>query len=306
MDRLDAMRGFVQVVDSGSFTRAAQVLERHKASLSQQLLQLEAHLGVRLLNRTTRSVAPTAEGLAYYRRALEILALVDQAEGAARRGRMAAAGLLRVAVPVALGRLVLMPEVPALLERHPRLTLDLACGDQRVDLLREGIDCAIRGGELPDSGLVARRIGSVSFVLCAAPGYAARHGLPGTPAALAGHWQVGYRPAQQARVPAWRLLQGSDAIEVEVPARLVTNDSGALLSAGLDGIGIVRVAEFVARPYLAGGALVPVLSGWSCPPLPLQLIATSARLRAARVQVFIEWAQAVLQRALVAAAPAQG
>jgi LysR family transcriptional regulator for bpeEF and oprC len=298
MDRFDAMRAFVQVLDSGSFTQAALVLARHKATVSQQVRQLEDHLGVRLLTRTTRSVAPTEEGRAYYARAVEIIAQVDEAEGWLRRGSRALGGPLRVEVPVALGRLVLVPEIRSFLERHPRITLDLACSDRSVDVVREGVDCAIRGGELPDSTLVARRVGDVPFVLCAAPRYVEDHGLPRGPDKLAAHWRIGYRPAQQSSVRGLRLLRGGEAIEIDLPKRLVTTDSGALLGAGLDGLGLIQIAEFVARAHLASGALVRILPGWQSPPLPLHLVSTTARLRTARVQAFIEWAQAVLARTL--------
>jgi LysR family transcriptional regulator for bpeEF and oprC len=298
MDRFDAMRAFVQVLDSGSFTQAARALVRHKATVSQQVQQLEEHLGVRLLTRTTRSVAPTDEGRAYYARAVEIIAQVDEAEAWLRIGSRALGGALRVDVPVALGRLVLMPEIRSFLERHPRITLDLACSDRTVDVVREGVDCAIRGGELPDSTLVARHVGDVPFVLCAAPRYVGDHGLPREPDELAAHWRIGYRPAQQSSVRSLRLLRGGEAIEIELPKRLVTTDSGALLGAGLDGLGLIQIAEFVARAHLASGALVRILPGWQSPPLPLHLVSTTARLRTARVQAFMEWAQALLARTL--------
>ena len=162
MDRFDAMRAFVQVVDAGSVTRAAQQLGLHKATVSQQIQQLEARLSARLLTRTTRSIAPTAEGLAYYPQALAILQQVDEAEALLRSGAGAPSGQLRVNVPVAMGRLVFAPEMRAFLERHPRLSVELGCSDCAVDLVREGVDVALRGGELPDSQLAARPVGAAS------------------------------------------------------------------------------------------------------------------------------------------------
>lgn len=298
MDRFDAMRAFVQVVDAGSFTGAARQLDRHKATLSQQVQQLEARLGVRLLARTTRAVAPTAEGLVYYEQAVAILQQVDAAEAQLRGGRDLPAGHLRVNVPVALGQLVFAPQMRAFLERHPRLTVELGCSDRAVDLVREGIDVALRGGELPDSGLAARPVGSLRFVLCAAPAYIDRHGLPGDPAELARHHQVGYLLASTGRLRSLRLQRDGVAVEHELPARFTTTDSAAVLSAGLDGLGLVVLSEFVAAHHLASGALVQVLPGWRCPSLPLQLVTPSARRRAARVQAFIDWAQALVRRRL--------
>ncbi|MBN8509046.1 MAG: LysR family transcriptional regulator [Burkholderiales bacterium] len=298
MDRFDAMRAFVQVVDAGSVTHAARLLDLHKATVSQQVQQLEDKLGVRLLTRTTRSIAPTAEGLAYYAQACAILQQVDEAEAMLRKGASAPAGHLRVNVPVAMGRLVFAPELRAFLERYPRLSLELGCSDRAVDLVREGVDVALRGGDLPDSRLSARPVGALRFVLCAAPHYVERHGLPGSPADLARHRQVGYLLASTGRLRPVVLERDGQVVEHELPARFVTTDSAAALGAGLDGLGLTVLAEFVAAHHLASGALVPVLPGWRCPSLPLHLVTPGARRRAARVQVFMDWAQALLRRRL--------
>lgn len=298
MDRFDAMRTFVHVVDSRSYTRAAAQLNLHKATVSQHVQQLEDRLGTRLLTRTTRAVAPTEEGLAYCQHARSILQQVDEAEDQLRRGTSAPAGHLRVDVPVAMGRLVFAPEVRGFLERYPRITLELGCTDRVVDLVQAGVDCALRGGELPDSGLSARRVGNLRFVLCAAPRYIDQHGLPDTPEQLERHQQVGYVLASSGKLRPMTLIREGRRMEFDVPARLVTTDSAAALTAGLDGVGLVVLAEFVAGHYLASGSLVRVLPGWQCPPLPLHLVTPTARKRAARVQVFMDWAQALLRRRL--------
>lgn len=298
MDRFDAMRAFVQIVDSGSYTKAAQQLDMHKATLSQQIQQLEAQLGARLLTRTTRSVAPTPEGRAYYQHAGAILQQVDEAEAAVRKGSTAPAGHLRVNVPVAMGRLVFAPEIGAFLQRYPGLSIELGCSDRAVDLMQEGIDCALRGGALPDSRLAARPLGNLRFVLCAAPRYIDDHGLPQTPDELPRHRQVGFIQASNHKLRPIRLQAGASVIEHEVPARFVTTDSAAALSAALDGLGLVVMAEFVASQHLSSGALVRVLPEWQCPSMPLNLVTPSARKRALRVQVFMDWAQAMLTRRL--------
>ena len=298
MDRFDAMRAFIQVVDSGSYTRAAQQLNLHKATVSQQIQQLEDKLGTRLLTRTTRSVTPTAEGLAYYQHARTILDQVDEVEAMLRKGTSAPAGHLRVNVPVAMGRLVFAPEMRGFLERHPRLTIELGCSDRAVDLVQEGVDCALRGGVLPDSQLSARRVGDLRFVLCAAPHYIDNHGLPATPGDLVDHQQVGYVLASTGKLRPVRLQREGQVAEHDVRARFVTTDSAAALSAGLDGLGLVVLAEFVASHHLTSGALVRVLPGWQCPSLPLHLVTPTARKRAARIQAFMDWAHALLLRRL--------
>jgi len=298
MDRFDAMRAYVQVVESGSFTRAARALNLHKATVSQQVQLLEEKLGARLLTRTTRSVAPTAEGLVYHQRACAILQQVEEAEAMLRKGTGSPGGRLRVEVPVAIGRLVLVPEIRGFLERYPRITLELGCTDRTVDLVKEGVDCALRGGELPDSTLVSRRVGDVAFVLCAAPRYIDEFGLPEQPDDLSAHARVGYVPTSSGEVRDVRLTRGERTLDVAMPTRFVTTDSGALLSAGLDGLGIIQVAEFVASHHLASGALIRVLPTWRSPALPLHLVTLTSRQRTARVQAFMEWAQALLARRL--------
>jgi LysR family transcriptional regulator, regulator for bpeEF and oprC len=298
MDRFDAMRAFVQVVDSGSYTQAAVQLTLHKATVSQQVQQLEARLGARLLTRTTRSVTPTEEGLAYYRHACAILQQVDEAESALRHGARAPEGHLRVDVPVAMGRLVFAPELGRFIESYPGITVELGCTDRSVDLVRAGLDCALRGGELPDSGLSARHVGDLRFVLCAAPRYIERHGLPATPAELERHQQVGFVRGSTGTLRPVMLQRDGQLTRCEVPARFVTTDSAVALSAALDGVGIVVVAEFVAGHHLASGALVRVLPAWDCPTMPLNLVTPGARKRPARVLVFMDWAQALLRRRL--------
>jgi len=298
VDRFDAMRAFVQVVDSGSYTQAALQLNRHKATVSQQVQQLEHQLGARLLTRTTRSVAPTPEGLACYRHASTILQQVDEMEAQLRKGTHAPAGHLRVNVPTVMGRLVFAPEIRGFLERYPRITIELGCTDRAVDLVQAGVDCALRGGQLPDSRLSARPVGDLRFVLCAAPRYIDQHGLPEVPEQLPRHHQVGYVLASTSKLRPVRLTREGRQLEFDVPARFVTTDSTAAVSAGLDGLGIIVLAEFVASHYLGSGALVQLLPDWRCPSLPLHLVTPTARKRTARVQAFMDWAHALLLRRL--------
>jgi LysR family transcriptional regulator for bpeEF and oprC len=299
MDRFDAMRAFVQVLESGSFTRAARQLNLHKATVSQQVQQLEARLGVRLLDRTTRSVAPTEEGRTYHGHASAVLRQVDAMESTLRGRGFAAEGHLRVNVPVAMGRLVFAPAIREFLAQHPKVSIELGCSDRNVDLVREGVDCALRGGHLRDSGLTARAVGELRFALCAAPGYVERHGVPAVPEELVRHHQVGYLLASTGRLrPVSLSRDGQAGRAFDVPARFVTTDSSAALAAGLEGTGLIVLAEFVAAPYLASGALVRVLPGWRCPALPLHLVTPTTRRRAARVQAFMDWAHGLLLRRL--------
>lgn len=298
MDRFDAMRAYVQVVESGSYTKAAQQLNLHKATVSQQIQQLEEKINARLLIRTTRSVTPTAEGLTYYQHACSILKQVDDVEAQMRQGSHAPAGHLRVNVPVAMGRQIFAPEIRGFLKRYPQITIELACSDRSVDLIQDGVDCALRAGVLPDSSLSAYPVGNLRFALCAAPLYIEEYGLPQSPQELTQHQQIGFLLASTGKMRPIQLTREGQALEVDVPARFVTTDSAAALSAGLDGLGIVQLAEFVASHYLASGALVRVLPGWQCPSLPLHLVTPTNQRRAARVKAFMEWAQLLLRQRL--------
>ncbi|TXH89448.1 MAG: LysR family transcriptional regulator [Rhodoferax sp.] len=294
MDRFDAMRAFIQVVESGSYTKAAQQLGSHKATLSLLIQQLEAHLQVRLLTRTTRSVSPTEEGQAYYHHSRALLQQLDDAETQVRQGAQTAVGSLRVNVPVAIGRQILAPAVRSFLDRHPGVTLELACSDRSVDLIKEGVDCVLRGGNLPDSGLTALPVGKLHFVLCAAPHYIARFGLPRSPQDILHHTQIGFLLASTNKIRPIQLQKKDETLDLLVPARFVTTDSAAALSAGLDGVGIVVLAGFVADNYLRSGALVEVLPGWRCPPLPLNFVTPTTQHRTQRVKLFMHWARTLL------------
>lgn len=298
MDRFEAMRAYVQVVESGSFTKAAQQLNTHKATVSQQIAQLEAKINARLLTRTTRSVMPTAEGLTYYQHACVILKQMDDVEAQLRQGAQAPAGHLRVNVPVAVGRQIFAPEIRDFLKRYPQVSIELACSDRAVDIIGEGVDCVLRGGVLPDSSLSARPVGNLRFVLCAAPSYIEEYGLPQTPQDMPRHQQVGFLLASTGKLRAIELTLCEQSLTVDLPARFVTTDSAAALSAALDGLGIVLLAQFVASHYLASGALVRVLPRWQSPSMPLHLVTPSKHRRAARVKVFMDWAQLLLVQRL--------
>jgi LysR family transcriptional regulator for bpeEF and oprC len=299
MDLFEAMRAFVHVVESGNYTKAALLMNLHKGTVSDQIQQLEDKLGTRLLTRTTRSVTPTVEGLAYYQRACAILQQVDETEAVLRKSSASPEGPLRVELTMLIGRLVVVAEIRSFIERYSKITLELGCTDRVVDLIKEGVDCAVRGGELPDSGLSARRIGDLRFVVCAAPRYIEEYGLPQQPEELAHHTQVGRRSAATGKTRPIRLIRKDGRpFDVVVPARFITTDSSTMLTAGLNGIGIIQLDEFTASQHLDSGELVRVLPSWRCVPLPINLVTPTSRKRAARVQAFMDWAHALLLRRL--------
>lgn len=186
MNKLQAMEVFVQVVDAGGFTRASETLQLPKATVSTLVAGLESALSVKLLHRTTRQVSVTADGAAYYERCLRILADVKDAEESLSRTRLSPSGRLRVDAPTGLSNEILVPALPSFFEQYPDIQLELGCSDRPVDLIEEGVDCAVRGGQLADSTLIARRVGLLNFVTCAAPSYLERFGIPAHPRDLNG------------------------------------------------------------------------------------------------------------------------
>lgn len=296
------MRSLVQVLDSGSFSAAAEVLRLHKSTVSQHIQALEAHLGVRLLFRTTRSLEPTLEGHSLRAHAVLILQQLDEAEAAVRPLRSAARGALRVEVPVALGRLVFAQALPTFLQRHPGITLELACTDRRADLVRQGIDCAIRAGDLPDSGLISRMLGSIHFGLFASQDYLNRCGTPLSPGDLQAHSTVVYRPAGGSSATTWVLSHASGTTEpLRLRGQLCSSDSAFILQSVQGGAGVGLMSEFAAASAHSpstGGRLVRVLPQWRGPSLALQLVTPTARHRLARVQLFMNWAEAILKSQL--------
>jgi LysR family transcriptional regulator for bpeEF and oprC len=289
MDKLQAMEVFVQVVDAGGFTRAAENMQLPKATVSTLISNLEAALSVKLLNRTTRQVSVTADGAAYYERCLSILADVREAEDSLSKTRASPSGRLRVDVPTGLGRNLIIPALPAFFERYPDIQVEIGCSDRLVDLIEEGVDCAVRGGELADSTLIARRVGTVYLVTCAAPSYLARYGRPGHPNDLQTHRCVNYFSAKTGKIYEWDFARGDERVKLRVPGMLAVNDSDAYLAATLAGMGISQNALAAVRPHLETGELEIVLDEWCVDPIPLHVVYPQNRHLSAKVRVFVEW-----------------
>ncbi len=289
MDKLMAMQVFVQVVDCGGFTRAADQLQMPKATVSTLIQQLEGALGVKLLNRTTRQVHVTADGAGYYERCLRILADVRDTEEALTKVQTSPSGRLRVEVPSSLGRHVIIPALPAFFAEYPGIRLQLGCSDRPVDLLEEGVDCAVRGGSLADSTLIARRVGALHFSTCATPDYLARHGTPSHPRDLVQHQCLNYFSSRTGKNFEWDFERDGERILMPLDGPLAVNDSDAYVEAGLAGLGIMQMASYAARAHHTEGKLVPILTDWRSDPIPLHVIYPQNRHLSAKVRVFVEW-----------------
>lgn len=289
MNKLQAMEVFVQVVDAGGFTRAAENMQLPKATVSTLIQSLETALAVKLLHRTTRHVSVTADGAAYYERCLRILSDVREAEESLSRTRLSPSGRLRVDAPTGLSSEVIVPALPDFFARYPDILLELGSSDRTVDLIEEGVDCAVRGGQLGDSSLIARRVGIMHFITCATPGYLATYGKPAHPNELVRHRCVNYFSARTGKIFDWDFTRDGERVQVALPGMIAVNDTNSYIAAGLAGLGIVQMPGFLMEPMLTDGRFVTLLEDWSSDPLPVHVVYPQNRHLSAKVRVFVEW-----------------
>jgi LysR family transcriptional regulator for bpeEF and oprC len=289
MDIVLAMRVFARVVETKSFTRAAETLDLPRARVTVIVQGLEAHLKTRLLQRTTRSLNLTADGAAFYERCVRVLADIDDIESSFLGNERSPRGKLRVDMPGALGRLIVMPAVSDFHERYPEIDLTVGLGDKPLDLVQEGIDCVVRIGTLQDSTLVARRVGVYQGVTVASPVYLRKAGTPGSLDELANHTAVNYYWARIGRIMPLTFEVDGKVVEVKMRGSIAVNDAEAYLGSALNGLGIVQGARFMALPYLESGRLVEILSQWKAPPLPISAVYPHNRHLSATVRAFVDW-----------------
>lgn len=290
MDRFQAMKVYMAVVDARSFSRAADNLGLPRATVTTTIQNLENLLHVRLLNRTTRSVSLTPDGAAYYERCARLLGELEEMEAAFRDVAQRPQGRLRIDVPTIIGRMILIPKLCEFRQRYPDIELVIGMSDRPVDLVQEAVDCVIRGGELIDSTLVARRIGSISFVTCGAPRYFARYGTPQTLAELESHQAVHYFSARTGRIIDWDHVVDGEVNHVKVPGSIAVNDAEAYMALALQGFGLVQAARFMALPHLERGELIEILPQWRPATLPISVLYPQNRHLSPKVRAFSDWA----------------
>lgn len=302
MDRLGHYRVFVRVVEAGGFTKAAMTLDIPRSSVSTIIAALEARLGVRLLNRTTRSVSPTQDGLAFYERCLRLLADSEELDGMFGSGGAGPSGKLHVELPGRIGRLIVVPALPDFLARYPGIDLQLGVTDRAVDLVSENVDLALRVGSLPDSGLIARSLGTLALINAASPAYLAQHGVPRSPADLEpGHFAVRYASPTTGRPEPWEWMEGGVLRALMLPARVTVNSAEGYIAAALAGLGLIQIPAYDVQNHLCAGELVEVLPGHRCEPMPMHLVYPHRRHLSHRVQLFAEWMVEILVPRLAAA-----
>lgn len=290
MDQLSAMRVFVRVVETGNFSRAATALNMPKTTVTNLIQGLEAHLRTTLLNRTTRRVMVTTDGALYYERATQILSEIDELDGSLSNSQAQPSGRLRVEMAGAFADLLVVPALCDFHTRYPQIHIDLGVGDRLVDYIAENVDCALRGGTPSDQSLIARKVSEMRMVTCAAPAYIEKHGEPSEPDDLTrDHFAVGYLQAQAGRVLPMEFARNGETTEI-VPRYLVSaNDARTYMTAVISGFGVAQAPLFMAREALADGRLVPVLTDWTCEPLPLYVVYPQTRHLSNKVRVFVDW-----------------
>lgn len=289
MDKLDAMQVFVRVAELASFTQAADSLGLPKSSISNAVNQLEARLGARLLHRTTRKVQLTQDGQRFYERCRDLLAEVDEVESLFQQTETLLRGRLRVDMPLNMAHLLVIPQLPEFMQRHPGIEIELSSTDRRVDPISEGFDCVVRVGALTESGLVARPLGLLDMVNCASPAYIAQYGMPTTLEALAQHYMVHYVSVLGSRPSGFEYMEAGVCQYRPVPARVTVNNSNAYSTACLAGLGIIQVPLVAVRPYLLRGELVEVLAEFKAEPMPVSLLYPHRRHLSRRLLTFMDW-----------------
>lgn len=290
MDRLEAMRLYTRIVELGSFTAAADDLNLPRATVTHAIKRLEARLGAQLLQRTTRRVRATRDGETYYGHCLRLLADVDEVETDFREARVQPKGRLRVDLPATLARLLVIPALRDFFARFPQIQLDIGTGDRFVDLVREGVDCVLRIGELGDSGMVGRRVAMLEQVTVASAAYVHRHGLPDALAALqGGHLAVNWVSPTTHRAEPLEFMVGRKRREVVLPGCVSVSGVDAYLGCCEAGLGIAQMPRYRITDALTSGSLRELLPAYPPPSLPMTVLYPQQRQMPARLRVFVDW-----------------
>ncbi|ECI3160753.1 LysR family transcriptional regulator [Salmonella enterica subsp. enterica serovar Poona] len=326
LNMLEAMNIYVNVVEQGSFIRAAEVLELHRPAVTRAVQNLEHDLGVKLLHRTTRQVSMTDEGEEFYQRCLSLLSELDDVRRLFSRTQPPK-GRLRLDVPITLARAVIIPALGDFQNRYPdieivlgssdrkidliaervdcvirlgelndssfvarRLGTVLGSSDRKIDLIAERVDCVIRLGELNDSSFVARRLGTAAMVTCAAPSYLAKHGTPHSiDELMTSHRAVNFFSNHSLQIMEWKFTVDGSIASIKVPSSILVDNSEAFLSCGLAGLGILHGLRPSLAPFIASGELTEILTDFPPPPKPVSLLYPDRRYLAPKVRVFIDW-----------------
>lgn len=289
MDRFDSLRLFTRIVELGSFTRAAGALDIPRATATHAIKELEARLGARLLERTTRQVRTTLDGQAFYQRCTALLADLEDAESELSSVAANPRGTLRLDLHGVHATHIILPRIGEFRSRYPCIELSISSGDRLVDLVREGIDCVVRAGNPKDSSLVARRLTTLQEIVCASPDYLQKYGIPQHPGELPAHQAVGFFSSNHDIPYPFEFVVDGEPREYTLGGWISVNDAECYTTCALQGCGLIQVPRFRVEEHLRNGKLVQVLPAWPCPGLPVSVLYPHHRQLAPRVKAFVEW-----------------
>ena len=280
---------FLSVVETRNFSETARSLGVSTSAVSAAVLRLEQKLAVRLLDRTTRRVSTTPEGLEFYQRCKQIIADLEQAESSVSRSGRLSSGRLRIGMPSALGRMWVIPHLPAFAKAYPAVSLEIVIGDFLIGSSREGLDAVIQVGEIPSSRRVVRKLTSVDYVVCAAPTYLEERGAPKRPVDLKDHDCLSYRRPRNGQIRQWRLARGKSTEATPVNGVMTFNSGEALIAAAAAGLGLIQVAAYYAQPLLETGRLVEVLADYKVHAYDISVVFRPGKRMAPRLRVFVDF-----------------
>jgi LysR family transcriptional regulator for bpeEF and oprC len=290
MDRLEAMRLYTRIVELGSFTAAADDLSLPRATVTHAIKRLESRLGTQLLQRTTRRVSTTPDGETYYGHCVRLLVDMDEVETNFREAAVQPKGRLRIHVSASLARLLVIPALPAFHARYPLIELDIGTGDRFVDLVREGVDCVVRVGELGDTGMVGRRLAMLTQATVASADYLRRHGTPESLAELHnGHYAVNWASPTTRRAEPMEFMVGHQRREVSLPGKVTVSGADAYLACCIAGLGLAQFSRYRVAGELANGTMREILPATPPPSLPMTVLYPPQRHIPARLRVFVDW-----------------
>ncbi|MFJ3482981.1 LysR substrate-binding domain-containing protein [Pseudomonas sp. NPDC090202] len=289
MNKMELLKTFVRVAELSSFTQASDALGLPRSSVSEQIRTLEALLDTRLLLRTTRKVQTTPDGQVLYERSKDLLAQMDELESLFRQDNAALSGRLRVDMPTAVARRLVMPRLGEFMARHPQIDLEISSTDRRVDLVREGFDCVMRVGELSDTTLVARPVGHFNMINCVSAGYAQRFGVPQSLDDLQQHRLINYVPAFGASPALFEYHRDGKDHRLAMPCSVTVNNIEAYEASCLGGLGIIQVPRLARQHHLNRGELIEILPDFRPSPMPVSLLYAHRRHLPERCRVFMDW-----------------
>ncbi|HEY3599164.1 MAG TPA: LysR family transcriptional regulator [Paraburkholderia sp.] len=295
MDRLEAMEIFTRVVEANSFSKVSESLELPRAKVSRTIQALEEHVGVRLLNRSTRQVSVTEDGALFYERCVRILADVSDAESSLSNKKESPTGTIRVDTSGTLARALLLPALDDFYQKYPQIDVRLGLADRNIDLIQDGADCVIRMGRLEESSLVARRIGNARIVTCAAPAYLDKYGTPQTLDELSEHRAVNYVSARTGKTFPFEFEVNNEIVKVQMKGVLAVNDGSVYIGASALGHGIIQPSRFMVAELIAQGALREILTEFNSPSTPLSIVYPHRRNLSSRLRAFTGWVSELAQ-----------